>query len=147
MGAFSCYTSVMDFFILGENDAFIISTPHNPHLAYSEGLHVIISPKHKVSSAWADADLAADTFRLAAKACKVMKDLGFAPWFNIQANGNWGLLPNRTPSFHVHILGRNKTESWGKPVVLPEAPGTYDNDPMPEADRESLTVAFRQQLG
>jgi diadenosine tetraphosphate (Ap4A) HIT family hydrolase len=136
----------MDFFILWENDVFIISTPHNPHLAYNEGLHVIVSPKRKVSSAWEDAELTAATFKLTAKACKIMEELEFAPWFNIQANGNWGLLPGRTSSFHVHILGRNKTSSWGKPVTLPETPGSYDNNPMPEADRESLTTAFKQQL-
>lgn len=144
--AFSCYTPSMDFFILWENGSFIVSTPHNLHLAYSEGLHVIISPKHKISSAWEDVELAADTFKLAAQACKIMQELNLAPWFNIQANGNWGLLPGRTPSFHVHILGRNKTSSWGKPVVLPEAPGTYNNVPMPETDRENLARVFRGQL-
>jgi diadenosine tetraphosphate (Ap4A) HIT family hydrolase len=137
----------MDFFILWENDVFIISTPHNPHLAYDEGLHVIISPKHRVSSAWENPDLSAGTFKLAAQACKIMEALNLAPWFNIQANGNWGLLPGRKPSFHVHILGRNKTDSWGGPVVLPEAPGTYDNAPMPEADRKNLTKALKEQLG
>jgi diadenosine tetraphosphate (Ap4A) HIT family hydrolase len=136
----------MDFFILWENDSFTISTPHNPHLAYTEGLHVIISPKHNVSSAWKDADLSANAFKLAAKACKIMEDQGLAPWFNIQANGNWGLLPGSTPFFHVHVLGRNKTNSWGKPVVLPETPGTYQNEPMPETDRTKLIEAFKNSL-
>jgi diadenosine tetraphosphate (Ap4A) HIT family hydrolase len=136
----------MDFFILWENDSFVISTPHIPHLPYSEGLHVIVSPKHKVSSAWEDPDLSADTFKLAAESCKIMEEHGLAPWFNIQANGNWGLLPGRTTSFHVHILGRNKTSSWGKPVVLPEAPGTYHNEPMPETDRTRLKAAFKSSL-
>lgn len=136
----------MDFYILWENDSFIVSTPHNPHIAYSEGLHVIVSPKRKVSSAWEDVELAANTFKLTSQACRIMEDLELAPWFNIQANGNWGLLPGRTPSFHVHILGRNKTESWGKPVLLPNAPGTYDNAPMPEFDRERVIKAFKELL-
>ena len=136
----------MDFFILWENDSFVISTPHNPHLAYSEGLHVIVSPKRKISSAWEDVDLAASTFRLASQTCRIMENLGLSPWFNIQANGNWGLLPGRTPSFHVHILGRNETESWGKPVSLPEAPDTYDNAPMPESDRLLMSQALKKQL-
>ena len=63
-----CYTSSMDFFVLWENGSFIISTPHNPHVSYSEGLHVIVSPKLKVSSAWEDPALTADTFKLAAQA-------------------------------------------------------------------------------
>jgi diadenosine tetraphosphate (Ap4A) HIT family hydrolase len=137
----------MDFYILWENDAFVISTPHNPHLTYSEGLHVIVSPKRKVPNAWRDAELTASAFGLASRACKAMEGIGLAPWFNIQANGNWGLLPGRTPSFHVHILGRNKTSSWGKPVALPEAPGTYDNASMPEVDREKLSRALKENLG
>jgi len=136
----------MDFFILWENDSFVIITLHNPHLAYSEGLHVIVSPKRTVANAWEDADLAAATFKLAAQACKIMEDKELAPWFNIQANGNWALLFGKKPSFHVHILGRNKTESWGKPVTLPEAPGTYHNAPMPQTDREVLITAFSEQL-
>lgn len=72
-----------------------------------------------------------------------MEKIQFAPWFNIQANGNWGLLPGNQPFFHVHIYGRNKTLSWGKPIVLPEAPGTYQNAPMPESDRTTLTEAFK----
>jgi len=103
----------MDFYILWENDSFIISTPHNLHIAYSEGLHVIVSPKRDIPNAWEDVDLAADTFRLTTQACKIMKEQGLAPWFNIQANGNWDLLPEKIPSFHVHILGRNKTDLWG----------------------------------
>ena len=75
-----------------------------------------------------------------------MEDLDLAPWFNIQANGNWGLLPDTQPLFHVHVYGRNKTESWGKPITLPKAPGTYRNEPMPEADRIKLIDAFKVSL-
>lgn len=128
----------MDSYTLWENDNFIIITPTNPHQPYAEGLHIIIAPKRLVSSAWQDIDLAEATFKLTAQVCKVVEEQNLAPWQNIQANGNWGLLPGSEPSFHVHILGRNKTESWGKPIVLPIAPGTYQNDAMPEAHRKLL---------
>lgn len=141
-----CYTSPMNSFTLWENDQFTISTPKNPHIPYSEGLHVIVSPKREVANAWQDVDLAEATFKLAAKACQIMESAQLAPWFNIQANGNWGLLPSSTPSFHVHILGRNKTDTWGKPLVLPVAPNTYQNDPMPEDDRTKLLSAFKTSL-
>lgn len=136
----------MNIFTLWENDQFTISTPKNPHFPYSEGLHVIVSPKREVPNAWEDIDLSAATFKLASKACKVMAETNMAPWFNIQANGNWGLLPGNTPFFHVHVYGRNKTESWGKPIALPEAPGTYQNEPMPVADRAKLSAAFTNSL-
>lgn len=132
----------MNIFTLWEDGTFTISTTKNPHIPYSEGLHVIVAPKREVASAWQDINLAEATFKLAARACKIMEDLQLAPWFNIQANGNWGLLPGAEPFFHVHIYGRNKTPSWGKPINLPEAPGTYKNEPMPENHRNILKEAF-----
>lgn len=136
----------MNIFTLWENDKFTVSTPKNPHVPYSEGLHIIVAPKQEVANAWQDVKLGAETFQLASYACKIMEDLEMAPWFNLQANGNWGLLPGGTPFFHIHVYGRNKTETWGKPIVLPEAPGTYQNEPMPEADRNKLTEAFNTSL-
>lgn len=136
----------MNTFTLWEDDSFIISTPKNPHFPYSEGIHIIVSPKRDVPNAWEDIELSEATFKLASEACKIMAGLKIAPWFNIQANGNWGLLPGNTPFFHVHIYGRNKTEPWGKPIVLPEAPGTYQNEPMPDVDRSKLSSAFRATL-
>jgi diadenosine tetraphosphate (Ap4A) HIT family hydrolase len=104
----------MNVFTLWENESFTITTPKNPHTPYSEGLHVIVAPKREIPNAWTDIDLSEATFKLTAQACKVMEDLKLAPWFNIQANGNWGLLPEAEPFFHIHIYGRNKTQSWGK---------------------------------
>ncbi len=129
-------------YVLWENESFIIKTPLNPHIAYREGPHLIIAPKADYPNAWADIDVATETFKLASQACAVMESAHIAPWFNIQANGNWGLLPGAEPFFHVHIYGRNQTEEWGKPVTLPEAPGTYQNEPMPEADRFALIQAL-----
>lgn len=137
----------MNVFTLWENDKFTVSTPKNPHISAKEGLHIIVAPKQEMRSAWDDVDHAAETFRLASTACKVMEELQIASWFNIQANGNWGLLPGNTPFFHIHIYTRNKTNSWGKPIVLPEKPGTYQNDPMPEFYREKLLTEFKHQLG
>lgn len=133
-------------YILWDNDSFLIATPLNPHLPYSEGLHLMITSKQAIANAWEDPQLAGEAFRLAAEACKIMKNLKLSPWFNVQANGNWGLLPGRTPFFHIHIYGRNKTASWGKPLVLPLAPQAYKNDPMPEADRTMLAKVFKSQL-
>jgi diadenosine tetraphosphate (Ap4A) HIT family hydrolase len=145
-GSLFCYTALMNIFMLWENDAYTISTPKNPHISYNEGPHIIVAPKHKVANAWQDINIAESTFKLAAEVCKIMEDLQLAPWFNIQANGNWGLLPNAQPFFHVHIYGRNNTDTWGRPITLPEAPKTYKNEPMPEADRTKLIHAFESSL-
>jgi diadenosine tetraphosphate (Ap4A) HIT family hydrolase len=131
-------------FVLWENDAFMIKTPFNPHIPYSEGLHLIVVSKEEHASAWENPELAGKTFEVAAHASKIIEALGLAPWLNLQANGNWGLLPGATPFFHIHIYGRNRTESWGKPITLPELPGTYINEPMPEADRSILINEFKK---
>lgn len=132
--------------LLWDDERFTIITPANPHLPYVEGLQIIISAKQEIANAWQDPVLAAEAFKLAARSCSIMERLGMAPWFNIQANGNWGLLPGATPFFHIHVYGRNKTANWAKPVVLPEAPKTYHNEPMPEVDQQKLIEAFRGEL-
>ena len=131
-------------FVLWENDEFIIKTPFNPHTSYEEGLHLIVTTQAEYKTAWEDPTISGRVFELAAKASKIIEEKGLAPWLNLQANGNWGLLPNASTFFHVHIYGRNKTDSWGKPITLPELPGTYENKPMPEADRKVLIEAFKQ---
>lgn len=133
-------------YLLWENDKFIVKTPFNPHLSYTEGLHIVVMTKTNEKNAWEDPEISGTTFKLAAKVCQIAEELHLAPWFNIQSNGNWGLLPDGAPWFHVHIYGRNKTQSWGKPITLPEAPKTFNNEPMPEADRIKLTAAFKASL-
>jgi len=137
----------MDSFELWNNTNFHIFTPGNPHLPYAEGPHIIVAPvQYEATAAWDNPKLAGAAFELGAKACGIMVRLGLAPWFNLQANGNWGLLPGAVHRFHIHLYGRNKTASWGKPVVLPELPDTFKNDPMPEEDRIRLMAAFTIEL-
>lgn len=133
-------------YLLWENDEYIVKTPFNPHIPYSEGLQIIVATKADQQTAWENPEAAGEAFRIAAEVCKVAENLQLAPWFNIQANGNWGLLPGATPFFHIHIYGRNKTDTWGKPIILPEAPKTYKNDPMPENDRKALADALKIRL-
>lgn len=128
--------------LLWENEDLTIVTPLNPHIPYKDGLHLVVISKVTIENAWQDADFSSYVFKTAAKACSIMQSIGIAPWFNIQANGNWGLLPGNKPYFHIHIYGRNKTQRWAKPLILPEAPNTYKNKPMPEKDRQILRNAF-----
>lgn len=131
-------------YVLWENETFIVKTPFNPHTSYAEGLHIIVAPKADLASAWEDPEISGQAFELASKVGKLVNAAGLAPWMNLQANGNWGLLPGSTPFFHIHIYGRNQTKAWAKPVVLPELPGTYQNDPMPEGDRTLLIGLFSE---
>ena len=131
-------------FLLWENDDFVIKTPFNPHTSYKEGLHLVVITKVERKTAWEDPSLSGRAFELAARASKIIEEVGLAPWVNIQANGNWGLLPNAELFFHIHIYGRNKTKNWAQPIILPRLPGTYENEPMPESDRAKLIEAFKQ---
>lgn len=132
--------------LLWESETFIVCTPFNPHIPYSEGPVVVIKPKREVAHAWEDPALTGQAFELAAKVSKIMYGLKLAPWFNLQANGNWGLLENNTPFFHIYIYGRNKTDRWAKPIILPEAPKTHHNEAMPEQDRRRLIDALSISL-
>lgn len=140
------YTSFMlgNNYLLWENEELIVCTPHNPHLPYDEGPIVIVKPKQDITTAWQDPKLTGRFFELAAIVCQVMEELKMAPWFNLQANGNWGLLSEAKPFFHIYIYGRNKTDRWAKPIVLPDSPKTYKNDSMPENDRQKLSTALNK---
>ena len=133
-------------YVLWRDDECIVKTPFNPHTSYEEGANVIVQPVHEIPSASRDPELAGRVFTLAAKVARVMEDIELAPWTNIQSNGNWGLLPGSTPFFHVYVYGRNRTERWGKPIIIPEAPKTYHNEPMPEADRLKLAETLKNSL-
>lgn len=131
---------------LWANGEFEVFTPFNPHIPPEEGLHVIVVPQAEVASALDDENLSVETFRVATRVAQEMKELNFAPWFNIQANGNWGLLPGSTPWFHVHVYARRKGKTWGMPVQIPLAPGTYRNEPMTEQERSLLSDTLRKHL-
>ena len=131
---------------LWSDDEFEVFTPFNPHIPSEEGLHVIVVPKAEIYSAWVDENLCAETFRVATKVAQVMEELKLAPWFNLQANGNWGLLPGSTPWFHVHVYARRKGRTWGMPVQIPLAPGTYHNELMTEQERKDLSRALEKHL-
>ena len=75
-----------------------------------------------------------------------MKELKLAPWFNLQANGNWGLLPGNKPWFHIHVYARRKGKTWAMPVQLPLTPGTFHNKPMTEKERKILSEALNKRL-
>jgi len=132
--------------ILWSNKKFEVFTPANPHLPPREGLHVVVRPKKRVASVWSNPELCAETFKIAAKVSQVMKKLKMAPWFNLQANGNWHFLTGGAAHFHVHIYARRKGETWGMTVQLPAKPGTFHNNPMTEKERKNLSEVLSSHL-
>ena len=109
-------------------------------------MHVIVVPQAEVASALGDENLCEETFRIAARVAQAMKELKFAPWFNLHVNSNWGPLPGSAPWFHVHVYARRKGKTWGMPVQIPLAPGTYRNEPMTERERKDLSETLTNHL-
>lgn len=133
---------------LWQDARFVVSTPANPHVPPEEGCHLQVWPRQAPAHAWADPALTGAAFELAARVSRVLERLGLVDWVNLQANGNWGLLPGATPRLHVHIYGRRRGgQTWGEPVDLPKAPGQFGFSPLSEADRERLTGALAETLG
>ena len=126
---------------------FAVTTTANPHLPPEERCHLLVLPKDPPPHAWADPAVTAAAFELAARVSQVLVRLGLADWVNLQANGNWGLLPGAEPHFHVHLYGRRCGGStWAQPVDLPKAPGQFGFAPLSEADRTRLAAALAEAL-
>ena len=132
---------------LWEDEQFRVWTTANPHFPPEEGFHALVAPKDPPPHAWADPAVTAATFELTARVCQVMERLGMAPWFNLQANGNWGLLPGARPHLHVHIYARRQGgKTWAQPVDLPKAPGDFGFPPLDEPTRARLAAALAEAL-
>lgn len=137
-----------DRWTLWQDERFEVWTTANPHLPPEEGFHLLVAPKEPPAHAWADPDLTAAAFGLTARVCQVLERLKMAPWFNLQANGNWGLFPGTTPHFHIHIYARRPSgQTWTQPVQLPKAPGNFGFAPLTEDERATVRAALAEALG
>jgi diadenosine tetraphosphate (Ap4A) HIT family hydrolase len=136
-----------DQWTLWEDARFKVWTTSNPHLPPEEGCHLLVAPKDPPAHAWADPAVTAATFGLTARVCQVLERLGLIDWANLQANGNWGLLPGGKPHLHVHIYGRRKGgTTWAQPVDLPKSPGAFGFAPLSEDDRARIGAALAEAL-
>lgn len=131
---------------LWRGSKFEIITISNPHIPPSEGNHIIIFPLNPEPHSWSNPELTGEAFRLAAQVSKIEESLGLAPWFNLMANGNWGLLPGKTPSFHVHVYGRRKGKTWAQPFPFPVSPDSFENEPMTDEEITCLREALKLKL-
>ncbi|MGE3267835.1 MAG: hypothetical protein AB7P40_03735 [Chloroflexota bacterium] len=136
-----------EIWTLWEDARFTVTTSSNPHLPPEEGCHLQVAPKNPPPHAWADPSVTAATMELAARVSAVLEQLGLIDWMNLQANGNWGLLPGGEPHLHVHLYGRRKGgKTWAQPVDLPKAPGEFGYAPLSEADRARISAALAEAL-
>jgi len=112
---------------------FILVVPERPHVARSDGGHLVIHPKVAVEDrTQLTREQAIELVKLTMVAGEAMKtvltargiDLGR---INYQDNGNW------RPELHVHLYGRARSavlQPWGHALAFPPT-----------------AAAFREQMG
>jgi len=115
--------------IIWENPRFEIRIPREPHIDASDGGHIVIYPKARVSNTYQlPTRDRKELIELEAACEKVMLQVLPADHVNIQRNGNWFFLekPNvkkgTGPHLHVHIYGRSKKskrQPWGEALKFP----------------------------
>lgn len=122
--------------IIYETQNFILETREKPFVARSEGGHIRIMSKIKVSGRHQlTPDQATEYLKLSMIAGEaltiVMKkegiDIGIV---NYQEMGNWSVFKPEGNIMHLHIFGRAKTatkQKYGEAVLLPQREtGFYD---------------------
>ena len=98
-----CETSLFD------HEVAYIGVPARPHVDPSDGGHLIVSPKRGVQSRLElnPTELLSLEFCVRI-ACRVLLELGYCNWVNIQENGNWAFGRGEKNQMHVHVYGRSK---------------------------------------
>jgi diadenosine tetraphosphate (Ap4A) HIT family hydrolase len=126
-----------------ETTYFTVELPTRPHVTRSDGGHLVVIPKHRISDRTeltpAQAvDLIRTTMLVGEAMRKGLQSRGIPIGrINYQDNGNW------SPHFHVHIYGR-ATNALVQPFghalhfPLPET-GFYDNNE-PLTDEDISTI-------
>lgn len=139
--------------IIFTTDNFKLSTYETPHLARSDGGHIVITPNMRVSDrlelspelavemSWLT-QLAGDAMTTALR--KQGIDIGL---INYQDNKNWGALKPEGPFLHVHLYGRSrdaKDQKYGETLEFPR-PETGHYDSMEPLNNEDV-VAIRSEI-
>ncbi len=120
-----------------ETKNFIVEAPDKPHITRTDGGHIKITPKIKITDRTElNPKLAIELMRLTiitGKAFKVaMTNLGIEIMrINYQDMGNWAYKKNEKPYFHIHLYGRSKNakfQPYYEAVYLPDRDTKfYDN--------------------
>lgn len=132
-----------------KTDDFEIRLPKRPHIDRNDGGHLVVYPKRNVSFRSELSIREAQSLALLLQALEEayisgMRNRGLEIiWLNIQDNGNWSFLSNKTRHFHIHLYGRCQTETNqtpGQALYLPDPKSIiYDqNLQLNEEDIEAI---------
>lgn len=133
---------------------FEIIAPEQPHIARSDGGHLIINPKVVVEDrTQLTREQAIELVKLTMVAGEAMKDVltrhGIAIGrINYQDNGNW------RPELHVHLYGRARgapLQPYGHALCFPPTRAAFQREmgklePLTTEDVEALTAAINRLM-
>lgn len=128
---------------------FIVESVDKPMVSRTEGGHLIITPKVRISDRTKlSPALAIEFIRLSMIVGEAMTvalnqqgiDVGR---INYQDNGNWAVFAPQGPHFHLHLYGRAKSatiQKYGESVNLPfPETGFYNSfEPLSQEDIEAI---------
>jgi diadenosine tetraphosphate (Ap4A) HIT family hydrolase len=143
--------------LIYETANFILETQEKPFVDKSEGGHIRIWSKIKVSGrTQLTPQQAIEYMKLSMLAGEAMTtvlkkqgiDIGIV---NYQEMGNWSVFKPEGVTMHLHIFGRAKTatkQKYGEGILLPRREtGFYDDfEPLNDNDREEILKEIEQLL-
>ena len=142
--------------LIYETDNFLVEAPEQPLVTRTEGGHITITPKLRLSDrTLLSAKLSIELMYLTMLAGEAMMtglinrgiDIGR---INYQDNGNWGVFKPEGPYLHYHLYGRAKSakfHKYGEACYFPfRETGFYDGfeplntDDIAEIQRQIRTL-------
>lgn len=140
-----------------ETNNFIVDTQDQPFVDRSEGGHIRIMSKIKVSDRTKlTPEQAIEYIKISMLAGEAMTtvlkkqgiDIGIV---NYQEMGNWSVFKPEGVTMHMHIFGRAKTatkQKYGEAVLLPRRDtGFYEGfEPLNDSDREEIRSEIERLL-
>ncbi|MFI5132014.1 MAG: hypothetical protein ACHQFX_18555 [Chitinophagales bacterium] len=139
--------------LIYETDNFIVEAPDEPLVTRSDGGHITITPRIKVSDrTFLTPPLAVELMYLTMLVGEAMTtalinkgiDIGR---INYQDNGNWGVFKPEGPYLHYHLYGRAKSariHKYGEACYFPfRETGFYDGF---ESLNEGDIAEIRKQI-
>lgn len=134
--------------VVWSDENFEIRLPNRPHIDRDDGGHLVVYPKRDVSFRSELPVHEAQALAVLLQALEeaylfAMRARGLdMVWLNIQDNGNWSLLADKSRHLHVHLYGRCRTEHGqtpGQALVFPDPHSTvYDENK--QLDEEDLAA-------
>ena len=133
-----------------ETENFVFYAPTHAHIPREDGGHLCVTSREKYFASRADftPKEATEVMRLTMLAGEAMvagmKERGVEIGrINYQENGNWALLHDKPPVFHLHLYGRTRrsqSQTWGEALYFPDPhdPRYAGFEPLTSEDCETI---------